>query len=527
MNIQNPFSELDDLRPTFKTGLFGSDSEESIFKSPIKSKRLEDRLNLDEIDSVWCLEKENSAEKRSWLENNEKSRLGGHLENDDSIQAFNKKKSELDEGSVIRDCDPAATAQIPRFMIGKEMNLDFKHLKNLKFEDGVESPKGRPTDRFKAFVKKSKFQIRATNRVFSSRTQFGFGVMAKKRPVVKAVKVKPKSPNKLVNNFGLYVFDQVKKAQKVPESATKVHVNLGDIKRKSPHRQRQMRVMSTSRRRSAALFCERESGISTGLRRDDFVVAELIKGSRNKHTLINLTKLMERSPMPGHKQQELVSFLNSSLRKIESFRKIPTPKKPQTQSSLKKRGAKESGHFERLTKTEIKRTKNGSKTKTKGKTKTASKKKRHKGCKCRKTNCTRLHCVCFQSKGFCDDTCGCTDCFNRPEFSETIKQIQDFTQDVNPLAFKSKIEVFCLDSGQKIHNRGCSCTKNNCQKNYCECHKNGLACSPLCKCEGCLNEKVDMDVEEVKKVFKKCSRKKKKFQLFVNKQVPQIKQIQI
>lgn len=525
MKSNNLFSELDPLQPPFKNRIFGSDSEESIFKSPIRSKRLEDRLNLDEIDSVWCLGKANSIEHSRWPENEEKSVLRDDKaqENDDSIRAFNKRKSEIGEGTVKDFSGLRPNDRGGQFELGKQLNFDFKHLENFNFEGGVESPKRKPNDSFRAFVRKSKSKLSVHKRVESSRTLFGFGAMAKRVPFRPSIN---KSSNLVANPFGTF---KLGKPQKKISPAAACHVNLNAIKKRNPDRQRQMRVMSTSRRRSAALFCEKESGISTGLRREDFVVAELVKGSRNKHTLINLTKLMERSPMPARKHQELVSFLNSSMRKIESSRKITSPEAASNQLSLKKRSAEQSGHFERLVKTEAKKPKPPApKTAKKGKSKNPkTRKKNRKGCKCRKTNCTRLHCVCFQSKGYCTDACGCTNCFNRPEFSDTIKKIRDFTQDVNPLAFKSKIEVICLTSGQKIHNRGCSCTKNNCKKNYCECFKNGLACSPLCKCEGCLNEKVEMGVEDVKKVFKKCSRKKKKFQLFVNKRVPEIKQIQI
>ena len=58
--------------------------------------------------------------------------------------------------------------------------------------------------------------------------------------------------------------------------------------------------------------------------------------------------------------------------------------------------------------------------------------------------------------------------------------------------------------------KGCSCSKNNCQKNYCECFKNGLPCTPLCKCENCCNDKCDIEPKMASKLFKKSSRKKKK-----------------
>ena len=53
-------------------------------------------------------------------------------------------------------------------------------------------------------------------------------------------------------------------------------------------------------------------------------------------------------------------------------------------------------------------------------------------------------------------------------------------------------------------------SKNNCLKNYCECRKNGLPCTPLCKCEGCKNHKIDIAPELAKKLCRRKSRKKKK-----------------
>lgn len=157
----------------------------------------------------------------------------------------------------------------------------------------------------------------------------------------------------------------------------------------------------------------------------------------------------------------------------------------------------------------------------------APKKKKKRGCKCKKTKCTRLHCICFRERGFCGEQCGCTGCLNREEYSDTIQKIKAFTKEINPLAFAPKIETIDLEGGRRIHNRGCSCAKNRCRKNYCECFKHGLSCSPLCKCEGCRNEKVDLDVGKIREVFKRCSRKKKKFVIFLDKEKPSVQKIHI
>jgi hypothetical protein len=163
----------------------------------------------------------------------------------------------------------------------------------------------------------------------------------------------------------------------------------------------------------------------------------------------------------------------------------------------------------------------------KKKNKNSSSKKKKNGCRCKKTHCTRLHCICFREKGYCTDSCSCDNCYNRSKFKDMISHIRELTEEINPLAFKSKIQVIETKSGQKIHNRGCSCTKNNCKKNYCECFKNGLPCSPLCKCENCKNSHVSLETEEVKKIFKKCSRKKKKFVIEIGNKNPEVHNIQM
>ena len=106
--------------------------------------------------------------------------------------------------------------------------------------------------------------------------------------------------------------------------------------------------------------------------------------------------------------------------------------------------------------------------------------------------------------------CKCTGCYNKTKFSKLVKEVRKVTKDINSEAFESRfVEVEYKGVIQK-YTKGCSCSKNNCLKNYCECRKYNMPCTPLCKCEGCKNFKIDFEPELAKKLCKKKSRKKKK-----------------
>lgn len=144
-------------------------------------------------------------------------------------------------------------------------------------------------------------------------------------------------------------------------------------------------------------------------------------------------------------------------------------------------------------------------------------------CKCNKTQCTRLHCICFSNQKYCNDTCDCSGCFNLEKHQNIMDKVKILTQEINPAAFTSKIiEVNDKKNKKivKIFDRGCFCKKNECQKNYCECFKLGLPCSSICKCENCSNEKIYLENKKVQQIFKKNPRKKKKFNVKMDESNP-------
>lgn len=139
-----------------------------------------------------------------------------------------------------------------------------------------------------------------------------------------------------------------------------------------------------------------------------------------------------------------------------------------------------------------------------------SDRKKQKGCKCSKSKCLRLHCICFRDQLLCGPACGCKGCLNNDEHSHLVERIYRATKDINSQAFESRFVSVQVKGKTKKFTKGCTCSKNNCLKNYCECRKNDMACTPLCKCEHCKNDKVYIEPGVANQLLKRSSRKKKK-----------------
>ncbi|KAI5066820.1 hypothetical protein GOP47_0017348 [Adiantum capillus-veneris] len=121
-----------------------------------------------------------------------------------------------------------------------------------------------------------------------------------------------------------------------------------------------------------------------------------------------------------------------------------------------------------------------------------------KNCKCKKSKCLKLYCECFAAGVYCIDICNCRDCYNKPEFEETVLGTRQQIESRNPLAFLPKI-IRASDTppaqgeenndtpASARHKRGCNCKKSHCLKKYCECYQAGVGCADGCRCEGCKN----------------------------------------
>lgn len=131
-------------------------------------------------------------------------------------------------------------------------------------------------------------------------------------------------------------------------------------------------------------------------------------------------------------------------------------------------------------------------------------------CRCRKSHCLKLYCECFSSYRVCGPKCRCEGCENKEEESEIRKKAVGAAKFENSLAFKPKFKKLEREEQKNIHARGCSCKKSGCVKNYCECFRAEVGCSRLCKCTGCQNTKINIDLEDVPKYYEKIHRKRKK-----------------
>ena len=115
----------------------------------------------------------------------------------------------------------------------------------------------------------------------------------------------------------------------------------------------------------------------------------------------------------------------------------------------------------------------------------------------------RLHCKCFKNNQKCGPSCGCTSCYNNDENQELIDKIKTQTKLICSSAFNSPTILLKINGKIETFSKGCSCSKYDCLKNYCGCHKNGLKCNPLCHCSSCGNSKIILNPEIANKLYLK------------------------
>ena len=102
-------------------------------------------------------------------------------------------------------------------------------------------------------------------------------------------------------------------------------------------------------------------------------------------------------------------------------------------------------------------------------------------CNCLRSRCLKLYCACFQQKKTCKEgVCSCVGCLNTDEdVGGDRKHAIQSTLEKRPDAFETRTKPVGL---------GCACKNNRCIRKYCECFRNGMACSSRCSCTHCENK---------------------------------------
>lgn len=60
------------------------------------------------------------------------------------------------------------------------------------------------------------------------------------------------------------------------------------------------------------------------------------------------------------------------------------------------------------------------------------------------------YCECFAAGVYCADSCACENCFNKPEYEDTVLDTRQQIESRNPLAFAPKVVKLGTDSPANI-----------------------------------------------------------------------------
>ena len=113
-------------------------------------------------------------------------------------------------------------------------------------------------------------------------------------------------------------------------------------------------------------------------------------------------------------------------------------------------------------------------------------------CRCGKTRCLKLYCMCFRHDQRCTSACECTDCHNDGAHEEArmlaVRTARMNSKDAFAgTGLEAQGQTVQSEGGAARTVYGCRCKQSRCRKKYCQCFAAGLACGANCICEGCRN----------------------------------------
>ncbi|XP_074534405.1 spexin prohormone 2 [Halichoeres trimaculatus] len=126
-------------------------------------------------------------------------------------------------------------------------------------------------------------------------------------------------------------------------------------------------------------------------------------------------------------------------------------------------------------------------------------------CRCTKSQCLKLYCECFASGLMCN-SCECSNCLNNKEHEPLRQRAIKLRSSRNPVAFRTKVVGWRSGEVKGWHQKGCSCKRSGCLKNYCECYEANVMCTSSCKCVSCRNFDERSEMEKTKVAIKDKSR---------------------
>lgn len=90
-------------------------------------------------------------------------------------------------------------------------------------------------------------------------------------------------------------------------------------------------------------------------------------------------------------------------------------------------------------------------------------------CSCRKSKCIKLYCECFSSNKFCSN-CTCINCYNKPCHTDFREKVKSKITRSNPGAFTPQTRQFCSCRKSECKKKYCDCyQKNTLCTLYCQC----------------------------------------------------------